>query len=178
MSTTLSRTFARALTMAAALVLAAGMFGVSTPVARAETPVEPQVPTRGVARTTSTTPTVTPKPSFGSRVVATAASRKGKPYAYGAAGPSRFDCSGLTQWTFKKFGKRLPHSSSAQYGRVKHLRAKDRRLGDLVFFHGSGGIYHVAIYAGKNTIWHAPYSGTRVRKERIWTSAVSYGRVR
>jgi cell wall-associated NlpC family hydrolase len=115
---------------------------------------------------------------MGRSAVRIAATRKGSPYAYGASGPRRFDCSGLTRWTFRKLGRRLPHSSAAQYGRVKHIRKSQRRLGDLVFFHDGGGIYHVAIYAGKNRIWHAPYSGTRVRKERIWTSAVWYGRVR
>lgn len=178
MATTLGRTFARALIVAVALVLTTTLFGASTPGARAQTLAEAQTPFQGVARTTSTTPTTAPRPSFASRIVATAASRRGKPYQYGAAGPSRFDCSGLTMWTFKKLGRRLPHSSSAQYGRTKHIRARDRRLGDLVFFHDGGGIYHVGIYAGRNTIWHAPYSGARVRKERIWTRSVYYGRIR
>ena len=119
-----------------------------------------------------------PRVSLGTRAVRVAASRQGSPYRYGAAGPRAFDCSGLTMWTFKRLGRRLPHSSAAQYGRVKHIRARDRRPGDLVFFSNGGRIYHVAIYAGRNRIWHAPYSGTRVRKERIWTSSVRYGRVR
>jgi tight adherence protein C len=50
--------------------------------------------------------------------------------------------------------------------------------GDLVFFSSRGGIYHVAIYAGHNRIWHAPYSGTRVRRDKIWSGNVFFGRVR
>lgn len=115
---------------------------------------------------------------MGGRVVSIAASRRGSRYSYGASGPHSFDCSGLTMWTFNKVGRHLPHSAAAQYGRTKHIRASDRRPGDLVFFHDGGGIYHVGIYAGHNQIWHAPYSGTVVRKERLWTSAVYYGRVR
>ncbi|MCX6397974.1 MAG: C40 family peptidase [Propionibacteriales bacterium] len=181
MTTTIRRSLARAFTLAVALVFATTLFSVSTPPARALTLAEVSTPFQGVSRTTTTARTSTTAstaPSFGSRVVSTAATRRGMPYVYGAAGPTRFDCSGLTLWTFKKLGRRLPHSSSAQYGRTQHVRAKYRKVGDLVFFHDGGGIYHVGIYAGRNTIWHAPYPGARVRKERIWTSAVWYGRVR
>ena len=52
------------------------------------------------------------------------------------------------------------------------------RRGDLVFFTSRGSVYHVAIYAGHGYIWHAPYSGARVRRDHIWTSSVFYGRVR
>lgn len=179
MATTFRRTFARALTTAVALLIASTLFSVSTPAAPAQAAVATTTATTATPTTTSTTTrTASPAPSFGSRVVSTAATRKGSPYVYGAVGPRRFDCSGLTMWTFRKLHKSLPHSSAAQYGRTKHIRARDRRPGDLVFFHGRGGIYHVAIYAGHNMIWHAPYSGTRVRKERLWTSSVYYGRVR
>jgi cell wall-associated NlpC family hydrolase len=108
-----------------------------------------------------------------------ARSRKGSPYRYGATGPHRFDCSGLTRWVYAHVGKSLPHSSSAQVrdvSRVWHRR--NVRRGDLVFFTSRGSVYHVAIYAGHGYIWHAPHSGTRVRRDHIWTSNVFYGRVR
>jgi cell wall-associated NlpC family hydrolase len=107
-----------------------------------------------------------------------AKTRKGSPYSYGAVGPRRFDCSGLTRWAYKRVGKNLPHSSSAQARKVKHIKRRNAHRGDLVFFGGRGGVYHVAIYAGHNRIWHAPYSGTRVRRDKIWTSRVFFGRVR
>jgi cell wall-associated NlpC family hydrolase len=47
-----------------------------------------------------------------------------------------------------------------------------------VFFKDHGRVYHVGIYAGYNSIWHAPRSGQRVHRERLWTTQVSYGRVR
>jgi cell wall-associated NlpC family hydrolase len=48
-----------------------------------------------------------------------------------------------------------------------------------VFFHDrSGRVYHAAIYAGNNTVWHSPHTGTRVQHSRIWTSAVYFARVR
>lgn len=107
-----------------------------------------------------------------------ARTRKGSPYRYGAMGPHRFDCSGLTRWAYKRVGKSLPHSSSAQANRVHRISRSHARRGDLVFFSSHGGVYHVGIYAGHNRIWHAPYSGTRVRRERIWTHSVFFGRVR
>ena len=108
-----------------------------------------------------------------------ARSRKGSPYQYGATGPHRFDCSGLTRWAYARVGKSLPHSSSAQVGDVQRIWHRSNvRRGDLVFFTSRGSVYHVAIYAGHGYIWHAPYSGTRVRRDHIWSSNVFYGRVR
>src|SRR5690606_3922560 len=40
----------------------------------------------------------------------------GKSYVYGAAGPSSYDCSGLTMSAWAAAGVALPHSSSAQMG--------------------------------------------------------------
>ena len=112
-----------------------------------------------------------------SRVVHVAASKAGTPYVYGASGPSAFDCSGFTRWVYAKVGRHLPLTSSAQAGAVRHVRASDRRPGDLVFFSSGGHVYHVAIYAGGDSVWHAPRPGESVHREHLWTHAVSYGRV-
>jgi cell wall-associated NlpC family hydrolase len=112
-----------------------------------------------------------------SQVLHVAASKRGAPYRYGASGPDAFDCSGYTQWVFAQVGRRLPRTSRAQAGAVRHVGGSHRRTGDLVFFSSHGRVYHVAIYAGGNRIWHAPRSGERVQRERIWTRSVSYGRV-
>jgi cell wall-associated NlpC family hydrolase len=107
-----------------------------------------------------------------------ARSRKGSPYSYGATGPHRFDCSGLTRWAYAHVGKRLPHSSSAQVRDVNRISRYHARRGDLVFFYSHGGVYHVGIYAGHNRVWHAPFSGSHVRREHIWTHSVFFGRVK
>ena len=112
-----------------------------------------------------------------SRVVHVAASKAGTPYVYGASGPSAFDCSGFTRWVYAKVGRHLPRTSSAQAGAVRHVSASDRRPGDLVFFSSGGHVYHVAIYAGGDSVWHAPRPGESVHREHLWTHAVSYGRV-
>jgi cell wall-associated NlpC family hydrolase len=107
-----------------------------------------------------------------------AASKKGSPYRYGATGPHRFDCSGLTLYAFKKVGKRLPRTAQQQYNKTRHVSASKRKRGDLVFFHWGRSVYHVGIYAGRGKIWHSPKTGSVVRLEKIWTRSVWYGRVR
>jgi cell wall-associated NlpC family hydrolase len=112
------------------------------------------------------------------RVLRVARAQTGDRYVYGGAGPNSFDCSGLTSYVYRiAMRKHLPHSSSAQQGRTRRISAASARPGDLVFFHKGGHVYHVAIYAGRHTVIHAPYPGQRVKRERIWTSAVTYGRV-
>ncbi|MEG3628084.1 C40 family peptidase [Streptomyces poriticola] len=112
------------------------------------------------------------------RALQVAASKKGSPYQYGATGPYRFDCSGLTLYSFKKAGKRLPRTAAQQYNRTRPVSVRHRKAGDLVFFHSGRSVYHVGIYAGKGRIWHAPKTGDVVRLQKIWTSSVLYGRVR
>jgi cell wall-associated NlpC family hydrolase len=112
------------------------------------------------------------------RVLRVARAQNGDRYVYGGSGPNAFDCSGLTSYVYRLATRRhLPHSSSAQQGRTRRISAAAARPGDLVFFHGHGRVYHVGIYAGHHTVIHAPYPGQRVKRERIWTSAVTYGRV-
>ncbi|MCH5674503.1 C40 family peptidase [Streptomyces gilvus] len=106
-----------------------------------------------------------------------AASKKGSPYKWGATGPRRFDCSGLTLYSYKAAGKKLPRTAAQQYNKTHHISAKSRKAGDLVFFHSGSNVYHVGIYAGQGKIWHAPKTGDVVRLQKIWTKSVWYGRV-
>ncbi|MBY8878327.1 C40 family peptidase [Actinacidiphila acidipaludis] len=118
--------------------------------------------------------------ALSTRAMDIAASKQGAPYQWGASGPYRFDCSGLTLYSFKAAGKTLPRTAAAQYNSTRHISASARHVGDLVFFHAgssSSSVYHVGIYAGHNRIWHAPRTGSTVRLERIWTKSVWYGRV-
>lgn len=130
---------------------------------------------------TALVPVMTPEAhavSPAAKALKIAASKKGAPYKWGAAGPKRFDCSGLTLYSYRKAGKKLPRTAAAQYNQTRHISSKSRKLGDLVFFHSGRNVYHVGIYAGKGTVWHSPRPGKRVKKERIWTRSVWYGRVR
>jgi cell wall-associated NlpC family hydrolase len=114
----------------------------------------------------------------GSRALRVASQQYGIPYVYGGASRRGFDCSGLTQYSFAKIGKRIPRVAQAQYNAAIHLRPHMQRAGDLVFFYSGRSIYHVGMYAGNGYMINAAHTGTRVRKQRIWTSHVYYGRVR
>lgn len=109
--------------------------------------------------------------AIGERIVAAAAAQAGKPYVYGATGPSAFDCSGLTGWAYAAVGIHLPRTSGAQAAVM--TRVSDPMPGDLVYMPG-----HVGIYAGNGQMWHAPHTGDVVRLSTIWTSNVTYGRIR
>ena len=124
-----------------------------------------------------------PKPSRVELAMRTAVAQKGDPYGYGAAGPGRFDCSGLTYYSFKRAGfSRIPRTSSAQAHFSRHISRKAMQRGDLMFFTGSGGVYHVGVFAGwahgRRLVLHAPYSGTRVRTDRVWTDSWFPGTLR
>ena len=114
----------------------------------------------------------------GATAVRVAATRKGSPYRWGAMGPRAFDCSGLVKWTFKRVGRNLPRTSSAQYRYSQHISRAQARPGDLVFFFSGRRVYHVGIYAGHGRMWHAPHRGDRVRLARIYSSHVRFGRAR
>lgn len=87
--------------------------------------------------------------NYGPRALAVAKSKQGAPYRKGAAGPSAFDCSGLTQYSFKRVGKILPRTTQAQYNAAHHIAWRYRKPGDLVAVGTSGrNITHVGIYAG------------------------------
>ncbi|MFC5177493.1 C40 family peptidase [Nocardioides taihuensis] len=108
--------------------------------------------------------------------------QKGDPYQYGAAGPGRFDCSGLTYFSFRKAGFRhIPRTSSGQAQWARHVKKHKARRGDLIFFRNSGGVYHVGVFAGRHHgekyVLHSPYSGAKVRREKIWTSHWFAGKV-
>ena len=79
----------------------------------------------------------------------------GNPYVWGGTSLTNgADCSGFVLSIFAHYGIGLPHSSSAQSAYGTKINASDARPGDL-FFYGSGGIGHVAIYIGNGQIVHA-----------------------
>jgi cell wall-associated NlpC family hydrolase len=96
-------------------------------------------------------------------------------YKRGGTSPkSGFDCSGFTRYVYKKAGKSIPRTSSAQRHAGKTIARKWARPGDLVWFKD---FRHVAIYAGNGYIIDAPKPGKKVAKRKLWTSHVKYIRV-
>lgn len=112
----------------------------------------------------------------GEQIVDEAASHDGKPYSYGADGPDSFDCSGLTQYVHKQVGIELPRTSQEQRDSLDTVDPADKQPGDLIFFDDGGEVYHVGIYAGDNSIWHAPEEGSDVHRKELWTDDYTVGR--
>ena len=102
-----------------------------------------------------------------SKVVSYAKSFLGKPYVWGAQGPSSFDCSGFTYYVFKNSANiKLPRTTKdhSTYGTT--ISKKNLKVGDLVFFDtsgsNSGNVSHVGIYIGSNQFIHASSSKGKV----------------
>jgi peptidoglycan DL-endopeptidase CwlO len=110
------------------------------------------------------------------KAVAYAYAHLGKPYHYASAGPSSFDCSGLTMASWAAAGKSLPHNAAAQYGDTARISKSDLEAGDLVFYRNNA---HVAIYIGDGKIIAAPHTGTVVQIQSVDIMTPNgYGRVR
>ena len=115
--------------------------------------------------------------TLGQRAVTEASHHRGQPYVYGAAGPTRFDCSGFTLYVYGRLGRRLAHSAATQYSQVRHISRSAIRPGDLVFMREfGGGIGHVGIYAGGNRWWVAPRTGTLVKLQTLYSTNYVVGR--
>ncbi|MBN9793852.1 hypothetical protein DMP17_35515 [Pseudonocardia sp. TMWB2A] len=104
--------------------------------------------------------------SDGAQALAQAKQQLGKPYKWGATGPSAFDCSGLMVWAFEQIGVDLPRTSSAQSQMDGTPVSKSQlKPGDLVFFYSP--VSHVGIYAGNGKVLHASTSGEPVKYSDI-----------
>jgi peptidoglycan DL-endopeptidase CwlO len=112
--------------------------------------------------------------SKGAKALAYAKAQLGEPYARSGAGPSSWDCSGLTMMAWGSVGVSLPHSSRQQFSRGQSVAKSDLRSGDLVFFYGD--ISHVGLYAGNGQVIHAPRPGKSV--EYIKMSYMPYAGAR
>jgi peptidoglycan hydrolase CwlO-like protein len=97
--------------------------------------------------------------------LAAARSALGSPYIWGANGPSAFDCSGLTQWSWAQAGVSLPRTSQAQRTAGRQVPLSQARPGDLVTYRSDAS--HVAIYAGNGQVIHAPRPGAAVRYDPV-----------
>jgi len=74
----------------------------------------------------------------------TAKSLLGTSYKIGSTGPKSFDCSGFTNYLFKKIELRLPRKASDQAQIGSPVQMDLVEAGDLLFF-GHKRIHHVAM---------------------------------
>ncbi|MEV4428677.1 NlpC/P60 family protein [Streptomyces sp. R-07] len=105
-----------------------------------------------------------PASQLGAAALSAAATQLGKPYVSGAEGPNAYDCSGLTQWSYRQAGATLTRTTYTQQNDGVKIGRSQLKPGDLVFFNN---LSHVALYAGNNTILHAPKPGAVVRYESM-----------
>jgi cell wall-associated NlpC family hydrolase len=103
--------------------------------------------------------------SVGAMALAAAMGERGTPYVWGGTSPKGFDCSGLTMWSYRKAGVKLPRSSRAQSSVGKPVSKGELRPGDLVFFYSP--VSHVAIYLGNGQVVHASEPGEPVKVSQL-----------
>jgi len=128
----------------------------------------------------------------GATAVAWAMAQVGTPYIWGGESPGvGFDCSGLTQASYRVAGVALPRVAQDQFDASPKLPAgTELEPGDLVFF-GTGpqGVSHVGLYlgvqGGRTYMVDAPHTGADVRVEAFpatpgakWGSDIFVGATR
>ncbi|MFE7860397.1 NlpC/P60 family protein [Streptomyces sp. NPDC057403] len=114
---------------------------------------------------------VVPPDGRAAAAIAAARSALGKPYVWGATGPSGFDCSGLMQWSYAHAGVHLPRTSQEQRFAGRQVPLSQAQPGDLVVYRSDAS--HVAMYVGNGQVIHAPYPGAPVRYDPVNMMPVS-----
>ncbi|MET7453947.1 NlpC/P60 family protein [Streptomyces sp. NPDC005574] len=84
----------------------------------------------------------------------------GKPYVWGAVGPSSYDCSGLTSTAWASAGHPIPRTSQAQWQGLTRVALASAQPGDLIIYFSDAT--HVGMYIGGGQIIHAPRPGRTV----------------
>jgi murein DD-endopeptidase len=108
-------------------------------------------------------PPPAPVPSVGNEIAMRAISLLGRPYVWGGADLSGFDCSGLVRFIYDQVGIPVPRTAAEQYSAARPVELDVLKPGDLLFFRTRGQrISHVAIYTGEGRFIHAPRSGQPV----------------
>ena len=110
------------------------------------------------------------------QLIAMAKKQLGKPYVFASTGPKSFDCSGFTQYCYKRIGVKIPRSAHHQgYQKRTRLSRGDLQRGDLVCFNTnaktSSRVDHVGIYLGNGEFIHCSSTYNKV----VITDLSGYG---
>lgn len=102
----------------------------------------------------------------------------GNPYVWGGTSLTNgTDCSGFVMRIYQHFGYSLPRTSASQAAATRTVSSGDVRPGDL-FFYGSGGVSHVAMYIGNGQIIHASNARTGIKiSSAYYRTPIKIGRV-
>jgi cell wall-associated NlpC family hydrolase len=121
--------------------------------------------------------------SFDAKVASYVKRFIGAPYVYGGTSPAGFDCSGLTQYVYRHFGKRIQRTAEDQFLQFRRISKSRAWAGDLVFFHVSSDpysyVYHVGVYEGGHYMVAATTPAGGVRWESFtWAGdTVTFGTI-
>ncbi|MFF0704050.1 NlpC/P60 family protein [Streptomyces tendae] len=96
----------------------------------------------------------------GRKAVEYATAQLGKPYQWGAEGPTSYDCSGLTSQAWVWAGQTIPRTSQQQWKQLRHVDVEDMRPGDLIIYFDDAS--HVGMYVGDGSMVHAPRPGRSI----------------
>src|ERR1700755_2324926 len=107
--------------------------------------------------------------------------QKADPYVCAGSSPSGFDCSGLTSYVYRHYGKSIPRTADAQFRRF-HRESESRAWGgDLVFFHVNSNpnsyVTHVGVYEGGHNMVAATHPGGGIRWQTIYSRNVTFGTI-
>ena len=117
---------------------------------------------------TNSLPTVSTSQALELRnlIRSTAKQYVGVPYVWGGSSPRGFDCSGFTQYVFRKTGYDLHRSALQQLQDGVIISKEDLQCGDLIFFtrtvHSGSYASHIGIYIGNGQMIHAGNNGIAV----------------
>ena len=109
------------------------------------------------------------KAELGQKIVKYAEQFLGVPYILSQASPKAFDCSGLVQYVYKKFGYSLPRRARDQALVGKSIKLNEIQAGDLIFYSSlgpNGRPTHVVFYYRDNKILHAEPPAVKITSLR------------
>lgn len=115
--------------------------------------------------------------SVGLGILNTAYGFIGTPYVWGGSSPAGFDCSGLVQYVYSKYGVNLPRTTYDQVHSGTQVSDGNAMPGDLVFYGDPGAPHHVGIYLGNGMMLDAPHTGAKVQVESVWNEQHTFRRV-
>ncbi|QQQ77852.1 C40 family peptidase [Saccharothrix sp. 6-C] len=86
--------------------------------------------------------------------------QQGDMYLYGATGPDRWDCSGLTSKAYAYAGVSIPRTSGGQAGAGRPVSRGEVQAGDLIIYNGGN---HVGMAVDNGRVVHASTDGVPVK---------------
>ena len=142
------------------------------------TPADPY--TRPPAATIGRLPPEPPATIAGNAadVVRTALASLGSPYQWGGTAENGFDCSGLIQYAYGRYGIRLPRMSRDQARAGTEVPPEQAALipGDILLFvaQPGSGVTHVGMYVGEGKFIHSSSTGVKLSRLDLHDSQGAY----